>query len=230
MTYMIDITIVIPAYKPYTLLKRCVDSIINTTDLSRACVVVVCNGSDRESADYILNLNNPSITLVWCSEALGYPKATNIGIKISTTPYIILLNSDVILFQQPKHWWVEKMVSPLRTTPNLAITGLTQVWLFGRSFFPFAHVALKREIFEKLGYIDETFSPGYGEDIDYCFKITDAGYDSLIVADLVPDDNARTNLSSFPIFHGGKESFGDERGTALQTRGFQIIKQKYFNK
>jgi len=226
---MLDTTIIIPAYKPYTILKRCVDSIIATTDLTKACVVVVCNGSDRESADYILNLNNPAITFVWSPEALGYPKATNMGIKVATTPYVILLNSDVVLYNQPKHWWVEKMIAPLRTTPNLAITGLTEVWLNGRSFYPFAHVALKKEVIEKLGYIDETFSPGYGEDVDFCFKITDAGYDSLIVAELFPDNEKGINLSTFPIYHGGKESFGDERGTALQKRGFEILKQRYFS-
>ncbi len=41
----------------------------------------------------------------------------------------------------------------------------------------------KREVFEKVGFLDERFSPGNFEDDDYSLRILQAGYDLLICQD-----------------------------------------------
>jgi GT2 family glycosyltransferase len=35
---------------------------------------------------------------------------------------------------------------------------------------------IRKSIFDKLGGLDEAFNPGYGEDIDFCYKARNAGY------------------------------------------------------
>jgi len=43
-------------------------------------------------------------------------------------------------------------------------------WLLG------AFLLIKREIFSKVGYFDEKFSPLYYEDVDLCYRVKKAGY------------------------------------------------------
>ncbi|MBU1626775.1 glycosyltransferase family 2 protein, partial [bacterium] len=43
-------------------------------------------------------------------------------------------------------------------------------WLLG------AFLLIKREIFDKIGYFDEKFSPLYYEDVDLCYRAKKAGY------------------------------------------------------
>ena len=74
---MKDTTIVIPAYKPVALLKECVNSIIKYSDLTKVDVLVVCNGSDKESAEYLVQLNNSAIKFIWYSDALGFTAAVS---------------------------------------------------------------------------------------------------------------------------------------------------------
>ncbi|MBI4596612.1 MAG: glycosyltransferase family 2 protein, partial [Candidatus Tectomicrobia bacterium] len=38
---------------------------------------------------------------------------------------------------------------------------------------------IKREVFEKVGFLDEGFSPYGAEDIDFCFRVKEAGYGLL---------------------------------------------------
>jgi GT2 family glycosyltransferase len=223
---MIDITIVIPAYKPTSLLKSCLDSLIEYTDLTKTKVIVVCNGSERDSVDYIFSLNNPSIRFVWSQEALGFTKAANIGLKMVDTPYLILLNTDVVLLPQEKHSWVNRMIQPLKDNPNLAITGIAQVWLNSRPFFPFFNVGLKKELVEKFGYLDEIFSPGYGEDIDLQWKMENAGYESLMVTTTMHIEN-KLNINDFPLYHASGGSFGRD-SEALLNRAYGIIINRYF--
>ena len=35
---------------------------------------------------------------------------------------------------------------------------------------------IKRHVLEVIGYLDEIFSPGYYEDVDYCFRAREAGF------------------------------------------------------
>lgn len=42
-------------------------------------------------------------------------------------------------------------------------------------FVPFFCVAIKRQVFEKVGMLDERFKYGYAEDRDYCYRASDSG-------------------------------------------------------
>jgi GT2 family glycosyltransferase len=226
---MPETTIVIPAYKPVDLLKRCIESVISNTDMTRVEIIVVCNGSDRASADYLLDLNHPSIRLIWHVEALGYPKATNIGLKAANTPYLILLNTDAVVLPNVHiHFWVDALVNPMKMNSNIAVTGVAEVWLRGKLFFPFYCVGLQKDILEIEGYLDEGFSPGYGEDTDYCFRVANLDYELKMVTKNVPDHVNKINLSEFPIHHVGHASFPPEQAGPLLDRAYGILIDRYF--
>jgi GT2 family glycosyltransferase len=224
---MKDTTIVIPAYKPVTLLKECIDSIIKCTDLNKVDVLVVCNGSDKESAEYLVQLNNSAIKFIWYSDALGFTAAANIGLKHTSTPYIILLNTDVVILNyKPQHAWVNMLIDPIKANPNISVTCCADMYALGKMYFPFFCVGLQKNILEKYNYLDMAFSPGYGEDIDFCFKTVKDGYELKLVGDKTHDKANRRYVTSFPAYHKGQGSFGQE-GLKLADRGHQIIASRY---
>jgi GT2 family glycosyltransferase len=228
---MKDTTILIPAYRPVELLKTCVDSLINNTNFDTVDILIICNGSDRESLDYLTNLQHPAIKFAWYPEALGFTKATNIGLKMITTPYIMLMNTDVqILNYWPKDAWLKELISPLKQDSNIAITGIAPMTFLYKTYFPFFFVGLSREIMEKLGYLDEVFSPGYGEDLDYCLRVVQAGYKQKLInhnESTTALHDKKMYASEYPIFHPGQGSF-KEAGLDLANRGNEIVVHKHY--
>lgn len=224
-----DTTIVIPAYKPVDLLKKCVDSVLAYTDMKQVELTIVCNGSDEKSAEYVMSLSKTGVPICfyWYKNALGFTRASNIGMKIAQTKYIILMNTDVeILTFAPRHQWVERLINPMRENNKIAVTGVAEMTFYGQPFLPFFCVGLQKHVLEQFNYLDEAFSPGYGEDIDFCFKVVRNGYEIKLITKNELDHINKRCISDFPMFHRGRASFGID-GAALAARGEQIIYERY---
>ena len=220
-------SIVIPAHKPVSILRSCCESIIKNTNLNEVEVIVVCNGSDRESAEYVTSLGSP-FKLIWIPEALGFTKAVNIGFELAQAPHTITLNTDVILLDQPKNSWLDRLLTPF-TDPMVGLTGCNKMWFHGAEFFPFWCVAIRSSLFRQIGYLDLAFSPGYHEDADYCFSVAKYGYKLVHVATETEDPINKIYVTDFPIYHKGEGSFtdNDSRNQLLQ-RNAEIIVRRWF--
>jgi GT2 family glycosyltransferase len=220
------VSIVIPAYKPASLLAGCLERIIKNTILSDIEIIVVCNGSDRESAEIVMNLGEP-FKLVWCADALGFTKATNIGIKLATGEYVVIMNTDAYLLDYyDKNVWLNRLIDPFKDT-KVGITGVGVMWSDFGKFLPFFCTAIRRTLFDELGLLDERFSPGYNEDADFCYRAVRARYDLLQVDNPHVDENNPTRtITDFPIHHLGEQSFTDkdERKKHID-RNFSLLKQ-----
>lgn len=223
-------SIIIPAYKPYTLLKSCIDSVVKNTDLTDIEVIVVCNGSDRESADLVLSYGE-NFRLVWYNEPLGFTKAVNQGLKLCLGDNIILMNTDcVILDFKEKNYWLRELIDPLQN-PEVGITGMDFMSIDAKIFFlPFYFVAFRRQLIEEIGLLDENYSPGYFEDLDYCIRVTNSNYKLLNVGKGIEDPDNKRYLSTYPLWHSGEGSFKDaeERYRALE-KNINYLKQKWKN-
>jgi GT2 family glycosyltransferase len=44
-------------------------------------------------------------------------------------------------------------------------------------------VAMRRDVFEQIGFLDESYGLGFFEDDDYCKRVIEAGYEIQIVDD-----------------------------------------------
>lgn len=122
-------------------------------------------------------------------ENIGYTKAINAGLALSTAPYVVLLNSDTEIMTDG---WLEKLAAPMETDPKLAAVGPvttnkrqglagmlapnTGVHYMQAEIGPngllgvklwFWCIMLRREAIVDVGYMDERFSPGGGEDDDW---------------------------------------------------------------
>jgi FkbM family methyltransferase len=68
-------------------------------------------------------------------------------------------------------------------------------------------VMIRASLFQELGLLDEIYTPGGGEDIDFSAKAQLAGYKIAAVTDSVYTANAGTNVGGFPIWHRDNQTF-----------------------
>lgn len=221
-------SIVIPTYNHCEdLLMPCIASIIKYTDLSDAEIIISANGCKDNTLEYVSSLGN-KVKLIWSDEPLGYTIATNMGIKAATGEYIILLNNDVELLPQIRNTWINQLVAPFED-PTVGGTG---PFLMGYPrFIVFFCAMIKKEMFEKFGLLDEIFSPGTCEDVDFCAKMQLGGYKIVMIPDervkFLKNDQNRM-IGGCPIHHKGTQTFGAVGGDpAILARNQKIIRERY---
>jgi len=202
-------SIVIPTYNHCEdLLKPCLESIIKYSDMSQIEVIVVANGCVDNTREYVESLGDP-FKLVWIDEASGYTKSTNEGIKVTRGEYVILLNNDTEILESQKQDWINLLEGPFKAKKNVGLAGPLQLYdKYAASLvLIFFCVMIKREVFDKIGLLDEIFSPGGGEDIDFSVRAMQAGYECV---QLEPTTfNGITNIGKFPIWHKDNKTFGE---------------------
>jgi FkbM family methyltransferase len=224
-------SIIIPTYNHCAdLLTPCLESIKSNTDLSQVEVIIVANGCTDDTEHYVKTLGKP-FKLVKFKHALGYPKAVNEGIKRAKGKYVVLLNNDTVILGND---WLQLLTQPFDTDDNVGITGPVKfTWDCGVKQYEcmaFWLVMMKRVLFGELGLLDEIFSPGMGEDGDFCIKTTNAGYKLVSVPDNVSGHFDTGIVSNaFPIMHVGNGTFADnhDEKNATIERNHQYLVNKY---
>jgi len=182
-------SIVIPTYNNCEkYLKPCIDSIVKYTDMDLVQLVISANGCTDNTRSYLTYLNTaiPHLNVVWNDEPLGFAKATNEGIKVATSDKIVLLNNDTILLDQPKNDWLNRLHSWGISTVLSQYSEITK-----RQFAVFFCVMIDKEVFNKIGFINEDFNIGDCEDIEFCYRAEENGYKIFDVG----------NKGDFPIYH-----------------------------
>lgn len=225
-------SVVIPTYNHCEdLLRPCLESIKNTTELSNIEIIVVANGCKDNTREYVESLGEP-FKLIWVEEAIGYTRATNIGIKASTGDFVILLNNDTVMLGQPRNQWIEILKEPFYHIKDLAASGaaLNYDEHSGRHFLIFFCVMIKREALDNVGPLDEIFSPGFGEDTDWCIRAENLGYTIIQVPTVDPlrQGIGKIMEGNFPIYHVGEGTFDHEpKFQELIARNSEILRNRY---
>jgi glycosyltransferase involved in cell wall biosynthesis len=191
-------SIIIPTYNNCEkFLKPCVDSIIKYTDMSDVELIIVANGCTDNTKKYLdyLESTGHNIVRLWKDEPQGFAKAVNWGIKAATADKIVILNNDTVLLEQPKNKWLERLdVHGV----GAVLTNYSDI--IRQRFAVFFCVMIRREVFDKIGLLDEQFNVGGCEDIDFCFRATEAGYSIVDVG----------SKGDFPIYHVAEGTVHDE--------------------
>lgn len=172
---MSTISFIIPTFNRIDLLKPCCETIIRHTDMTNKEVIVVCNGCKDGSFEYVQSLGEPFRAVYW-HKALGYPRAVNIGVSLSESEYVLLWNNDNLVLDFATPNWTDTLEAPFKEHSTAGLCGVNMLWRGGWEWFPFFCVLVKRNVFTKIGFLDEIFSPGAGEDTDFCVRAGKAGY------------------------------------------------------
>jgi GT2 family glycosyltransferase len=93
-----DLAIIIVSYNTKKLLKDCIKSVVRNTKEISYEIIVVDNASTDGSVELIEGLKKEHpVKLIANKKNIGFGPANNMGIKNSSSRYILLLNSDTVV-------------------------------------------------------------------------------------------------------------------------------------
>jgi len=214
-------SIVIPTYNHCDdLLRPCIDSIFKYTNVYDIELIISANGCKDNTFSYLetlrkryqtLKLEN-NLKIVWNDDPLGYAKACNEGIVKATTDLIVLLNNDIVLLNQYKNCWLEKLENPFKANNNCGISCVLKgpSEPAGHDFAIFFCVMIHRKVFDKIGLLSLDYGVGGGEDTDFSIQCERAGFEVLSCVENIWDNNSEIYSGEFPIYHKGEGTVHDE--------------------
>lgn len=193
--------IIIPVWNNFDLTRDCVESVFRNTRFAFR-LIIVDNGSDVPTADYLHGLANDKkekVLLVRNNVNQGFVKAVNEGIRRSDAVYVCLLNNDT----KVTSGWLEEMIKVAEKEKHAGIINANSNTL-GCKLKPWqsleslagelkAHsgeytilawatgfcMLIKREVIEKIGLFDEVYGMGNFEDADFSKRARKIGYSSV---------------------------------------------------
>jgi len=213
-------SVVIPTYNHCDdLLKPCVESIFKYTNLADIELIISANGCSDNTSQYLdelrykfnqLNLAN-HFQVAWSDAPLGYPKATNDGIKLATTDKVVLLNNDCILLEQKQNDWLNILNTPFEKNEKCGVSCVVKEHskVMNYDFAIFFCVMVAKKLFDEIGYLNEEYTPGSGEDMEFCILAQQKGYQINQVYDIIPLDE-KYFTGQFPIYHLGEGTVHDK--------------------
>ncbi|MCL5030010.1 MAG: glycosyltransferase [Bacteroidetes bacterium] len=239
------VSIIALSYNQVEYTKSFIDSVIQNTDVPFE-LIIIDNASGKETVKYLTEVSKSDymIKIIFNKENLGFPKGVNQGIKAASGKYILIANNDIVVTKYWLNRMVElaesnnqvglvgpisNIVSGVQLDKNAAYKTIDEMHRYAESnaklnsgkYFQFPRIAflctlIKREVINKIGGLDERFSPGNFEDDDFCLRAQIAGYKTLIAQDVF-------------IHHFGSKSFTAE-GTKKYQERLDINKKIFIEK
>ncbi len=163
-------------------------------------VIVIDNGSNDETRHKLRSVAaiSPNPKLILEKSNLGFPRAVNMAIKAANGQYLVLLNSDTrvmpgsmlklvrALEENSDYGAISPVTNSAGNEQNVLfnendpdkVMELANNWtknasskLLTSQRLDFCCVAIPKVVCEKIGVLDEDFSPGYFEDFDFCIRL-----------------------------------------------------------
>ena len=117
---MQKVTIVIPNYNGRRLLENCLKTLENQT-YTDFKVLIIDNGSTDGSKEIISDTLD--MEMVSLETNLGFCGAVNLGIQMTNTPYIILLNNDT----ETDRYFVETLLKAIERSEKIFSCGAQMI-------------------------------------------------------------------------------------------------------
>ena len=115
---MLEVAIVIVSYNAQAELQACLEALVQDPPTTPHEIIVVDNASSDGSPDAV-RTRWPHITVVDAGTNLGFARATNLGIRTTTSRMVLLLNSDTLLPPGA----IDRLVDVLLTRDTVAAVG-----------------------------------------------------------------------------------------------------------
>jgi|GEM_PF-541409 len=220
------VSIIALTYNQLGYTKAFIESVLHSTAVPFELILVDNNSSDNTSA-YLTELASQrnNIKVILNKENMGFPGGVNQGIKAASGKYILIANNDIIVTENWLNRMVEaaesnpsvgivgpvsNSVSGVQVDKEAKYSTIVEMFDYARKIsvnnkgkmFEFPRIAflctlVKKEVIDKIGGLDERFSPGNFEDDDFCLRAQIAGYKAVVLQDVF-------------VHHFGSKSFTAE--------------------
>ena len=236
------VSIIIPTFNKSEYVIEAVKSIEANTK-SDYEIIVVDDGSTENLIEPFKN--DRKVTVIRNEENSGFPISVNRGFQAASGKYILLVNNDTVCTKGSIDRMIEiantdekiglvgvmsneasgpqmdnkaqyRTMNQMHAYANqIRLKKKGEHYVFPRIAFLFT--LIKREVIDKIGGLDERFSPGYYEDDDFCLRAQLGGFKGIIAPDIF-------------IHHHGSVSFssiGEEKRQKLSDTNRQKFKDKW---
>jgi GT2 family glycosyltransferase len=217
-------SIVVVTFNNLVFTRLCLETLLANTDYAPFEVIVVDNASTDGTADYLCGLSEatPAVRVLVNDRNRGFAPAVNQGVSVATGDVLVLLNNDTMVGPG----WLKGLVRHLRDPQVGLVGPVTnrigneaQIDVSYRTYGDFLRfaaereraepdglmdlrmlamfcVAMRRDVFERVGLLDERYEVGMLEDEDYAVRVRATGHRVVCAEDVF-------------VHHFGQATFGD---------------------
>jgi GT2 family glycosyltransferase len=239
------VSIVVVCFNNLDLTRQCLTSVLERTDWPNFELWVVDNGSTDGTPDFLqqLAVADSRVKLILNQENRGFAAANNQALRQAQGEFLVLLNNDTVvprtwlsrlvahLVAQPQWGLVGPVTNWIGNEAQIPVgyRSLEEMLPWAERYmqenegkwFPINVlamycVAMRREVFARVGGLDERFSVGMFEDDDYALRVRQAGWEVICVEDVF-------------VHHHGKAAFRQLDGATYQ-RIFEENRKKFEEK
>ena len=239
----VAVTVIVPVYNGLHVVRPCHESIQRWTDLGRHRVMFVNDGSDDRTSNELAQWarQRSAVDVLVNDRNVGFVRSCNRAMKLCQSDYVLLLNSDTCVTPR----WLDKMVAAMESDRNIGVASpisnfaphLKIPMLPGMDYLQMNALVechslrsypdvttpegfcfmISRRCLEVIGYFDEVFDSGYGEESDLSMRAVYHGFRTVCVDDTY-------------IYHRGRGTFGEERRNQMYERNKAIFFARWKNR
>ena len=179
-------------------LQLMIRTLMERTSYTNWQLIAVDNDNPADIKEYLRSLDN--ISLITNDRPKSFAENCNQAIRLRKADYYLLFNADVYVLDSR---WLDKMVEIARNRTSCGIVGGSingsgSFWhvapwgnavpyhYYHRKFLymkPFEvqvvggfNMLIADDVVQEIGYIDEGFSPAFGEEAEYCIRAVAHGF------------------------------------------------------
>jgi len=241
--------IILLSYENPDLLRKCVNSIFAHTKIRVKLIIVDNASTSGEVRDFLNTVSgnrNVEVEKILSEENAGFAGGINKGMKVSRAPYVCLLNNDCIVTDG----WLEEMISVVSSDEAIGIVN-PQSNTFGSypdhsveinehagllsdkrgKYLELGHAIgfaclIKREVIDKIGYLDESYEGVCYEDTDYSIRARHAGYIPVMAEGAYVYHKEQASRRDMP----GKEAVYSRNKGIFEERWGRLLRVFYMDK
>lgn len=207
------VSIILVTFNNVEFTMRCLESVEIHSDYKNIEIIVVDNASTDSTREFLERWagSDPARKIIYNSENRGFAAANNQGLAEARGEYLVMLNNDTVvtsgwlrtLYQHFKRNPDVGLLGPVTNNIgneakiNIKYKNLDQMHLtaaeyvrknIGETFdlrtVAFFCVMLSRNVFDRVGPLDEAYGLGFFEDDDYCRRVQQVGLKVVCARDV----------------------------------------------